>query len=760
MFANSYNKYYKKSIKDILISIVTSTESFCAGLLLYFELLFHLKRFGFGGDNLGYKLLFGLFYGLAFGIVVSLLPRIVAIIMTFVFTAFFTIYFLVQVVYSGVFSTYLSVAGSIKMTGQAFDFTDVIWKEILNEWWLVLLMIAPIVLLSIWLRKLIDFDRHGVMTYLISISGTVMLFVIIISSMSLNKKGVYSTYEVYKDYTSVDMAVEKLGITETMILDTKLGIKEKFGKNDDKTTFMAENLYEETTEFDANANPDSSLTNDSNTTNTSNAANTSNTANNTSKKAAKTNGKSKESNDDSKEAKVDTSPNILDIDMNELIDNESNQNIKALHEYISTVKPTNKNEYTGMFKDYNLIYIVAEGFSGYVVDEKRTPTLYKLCNSGFVFDNYYTPLWYGSTVAGEYADLTGLPPKNGGYLSMIKSGQNKNDMYFCLSKQLAKKGYTVKGYHNNDYTYYDRNISHPNLGYDWIGVGNGYEPELGESNSPLWPQSDLRMIENTFDEYASNQPFHTYYLTVSGHVMYNFSGNAMAKRHEDITTNLDYGESTKAYIACQYELELALRKLLDSLEEKGIADKTVIVLTADHVPYDNKEVEDELAGKTLDNTFEVYKNKLIIWSGSMEKPVYVKKYCSSLDILPTVSNLMGLEYDSRMMVGQDILSDSEPLVMFNDRSFITDKCFYNANTGAVTPIDNAIISDEYIDNKITQVRNKFSMAESICDYDYYKYIDEYISSKKSEKTDKTDTDKSDEKTDKTDTDKSDEKMTN
>jgi hypothetical protein len=79
-----------------------------------------------------------------------------------------------------------------------------------------------------------------------------------------------------------------------------------------------------------------------------------------------------------------------------------------------------------------------------------------------------------------------------------------------------------------------------------------------------------------------------------------------------------------------------------------------------------------------------------------------------------------------MLAGQDILSDSEGLVMFNDRSFITDRCSYNASTGEVISLDGSVISDDYIANRKAVVSNKFSMAESICDYDYYKYIDEAI----------------------------------
>ena len=300
-------------------------------------------------------------------------------------------------------------------------------------------------------------------------------------------------------------------------------------------------------------------------------------------------------------------------------------------------------------------------------------------------------------------------------------------MMFTLSKQLEKQNYKITAYHANSNTYYERDVSRPVLGYDdWIAVGTGYEPELGTNGKALWPQSDLRLVEKTFDDYATDEPFYTYYLTVSGHVEYSFAGNAMSKRHEDFVKDMDYSDTTKAYIACQDELELAMTKLVEDLEETGLADHTVIVLTADHVPYDNKEVVDELAGEKLDETFDWYKNALIVWSGSMEEPVEVEKYCSSIDVLPTISNLLGLPYDSRMLAGQDILSDSEGIVIFNDRSFLTDTCRYNAGTGKAEAVSGETVSKEYLDSHIAYVKNKFSMAESIVDTDYYRYIDEAL----------------------------------
>ena len=697
----------------------TTTKKFPAEIffpvtMVFLEISFHLARMGLTFDNLGYKILFALFYGALFSLITGLLPKKASQIATFIITGLITIYFEVQIIFSGVFYTYFSPTGFLGVTGQALDFTDVIFLELLNNWLIVLVTLIPFILLF-FLRKHMDFEPRKMFIKLIHVLACLTIFLTALISMTVTQSEAYSAMEIYRKYTSVDMAVTKLGVTESLWLDIRTKIGESLGISADDEEFLAENSVEAlapgNTPSDSSnqtEGSDSQAQNDS----TSNEGNDSQVPS--------------DDTQSSEEPEIDTSPNILDLDFEKLIAEETDKNIQNLHKYVSSVTPTNKNEYTGMFEGYNLIFIVAEGFSGYVLDPELTPTLYKLSHEGFVFNNYYSPLWFGSTLGGEYADLTGLMPKNGGYLSMKKTGENQNNMLFTLSQQLLKLDYTVNGYHNNSYTYYGRNLSHTNLGYNWHGSGNGYEPEYYEDGNALWPQSDLYMIQQTFDQYCDQEPFHTYYMTVSGHVVYSNVGNAMCARHKDYVADLDYSDTTKCYIACQYELELALTELVARLEESGLADRTLLVLAADHIPYNDKDVLDELAGYELDSTFEWYKNSLIIWSGSMEEPVIVDKYCSSLDILPTVSNLMGLEYDSRMLAGQDILSDSEALVMFNDRSFITDSCFYDANTKEVTPINGATVDDAYIKDKISQVSNKFRMAEKICDYDYYDYIDKAL----------------------------------
>ena len=412
---------------------------------------------------------------------------------------------------------------------------------------------------------------------------------------------------------------------------------------------------------------------------------------------------------------IDTSPNILDIDFQALAEAEKKSDIKMLHEYFANEEYTLKNEYTGMFEGYNLIMITAEGFAPYAMVDGLTPTLKKLATEGFVFENYYAPLWMTSTIDGEFVNTTGLiPDKTYSLRRMIG-----HDMRFAFGNMFGELGYITRAYHNHSYTYYDRDEIYPTMGYTYKGRGNGLNVKK------QWPGSDLEMMELTVPEYIGEEPFHVYYMTISGHLEYTFGGNNMAKKHKDVVAELPYSDNAKAYIACNYELELALSYLLEQLEAAGIADRTVIALATDHYPYGlENDIISELLGHEVEQKFELYESTLILWSGSMEEPVHVDKYCSAIDIVPTLANLFGLEYDSRLYMGKDILSTSEGLVVFSDKSFITDRIMYNASNGKVTKLTEEELPENYFEIMKQVVKNRFKVSKGIIDEDYYSYLPE------------------------------------
>lgn len=166
------------------------------------------------------------------------------------------------------------------------------------------------------------------------------------------------------------------------------------------------------------------------------------------------------------------------------------------------------------------------------MNETYTPTLWKLAHEGFVFENFYTPLWWKSTTDGEYTVCTSLIPTS---TRRSFKASAENAMPFCMGWMLRDRGYPTTAYHDHTWTYYDRNRSHPNMGYDFYALGHGLE--VTES----WPESDLEMMQRTIPKaLAGEKPFHNYYMTVSGHMNYNFTGNAMSIKHQAEVADLDH----------------------------------------------------------------------------------------------------------------------------------------------------------------------------------------------------------------------------
>lgn len=427
---------------------------------------------------------------------------------------------------------------------------------------------------------------------------------------------------------------------------------------------------------------------------------------------------------------VDRSAQILDIDLAARAESASNSAIAALDSYFAEAEPSYKNEYTGLFEGYNLIVICAEGFTGYALDAGHLPTLSKLADEGFVFNNFYNPYWYFSTADGEYTLQNSLIPLAGSksvYRAMY------NSQPFSLANRLNTLGYHSWAFHDHNGSYYSRNISMPNLGYTFRAPGYGLDV------TSYWPESDTEMVALSTPMYIDEEPFNVYMMTVSGHMNYSFSGNAMAARHKSEVADLadQYSETVCAYIASQMELDQAVADLIEALDKAGVLDRTVIVLTGDHYPYDldpnfsaGATGMTELMGGDTDDPLEKYRSSLIVWNSAFaaENRVEVDTLCCQMDILPTLLNLFGVEYDSRLLMGRDIFSEgTERLVVFSDQSFISDYGRYLAaedrfiaNDGAFARVGQA---DSYAADTLIRVNRMFTASANVLYYDYYASLD-------------------------------------
>ena len=647
-------------------------------LLLYLELVLHIYM----KTSLAYVPVY-LVFSLAGGLFLSslalpwhrtansLIAKGLAVLLSVLFGAEIVAKTILQSYYG---PSALKMAAGNKLT----DYSDVIVSTVVRSIPILLILLLPSILLCVFGRRLLGFERLDIRFAGLVLGACAVVHVLGLGVIHLPWKGDLAPAGLYRMDTNIDDQVEQLGLFTTLRLDVKHMIfPVKNTMNNDFSGIGTLTPPGGSSSGDGSA-ADSSQTGDP-------------------------------------VPVIDTSPNVMDIDLAALAENGANDDIKWLASYFNSVAPTKKNEYTGMFEGYNVIQLVLEGFSGYAIDPQLTPTLYKLTHEGFVFNNYYTALHYTSTSNGECQTLLGLYPRNGGTATMTRTGEVGFNAYFSLARQLGRKGYNVLGYHANG-DMYGRMASHTNLGYDWHQFEAGFEGlDVSDSGKLLWPQKDTVMVEASIDDYInSDKPFHVYYLTISGHMPY--SDNRVVAPYRETGRALPYSETTQNYVATCMEVDRALALLLDKLEAAGKLDKTLIVATGDHIPYFNVDTLEELAGKKFGSSddleylregsidFDVYKNALILWSASMEEPVQVDKVCCQVDILPTVSNLLGLEYDSRMLAGSDILSDSEGLVVFTSRCWKSDKGFYNRFTGEFTPAEGVTMTAEEQESYVSAMK--------------------------------------------------------
>ena len=245
--------------------------------------------------------------------------------------------------------------------------------------------------------------------------------------------------------------------------------------------------------------------------------------------------------------------------------------------------------------------------------------------------------------------------------------------------------------------------------------------ELIDCSWDLNPPSDLDMMKKTVPKYIQEESFITYYISVSGHSPYNLTSK---KRNYELVKDLPYSETVKGYLAAQIELDQAVEYLLEQLQEQGKLDDTVICLVGDHYPY-VIEVDklNELSEYQRDELFEIHHSEFIIWNNEEEKTT-ISKTGSQIDVLPTILNLFGLEYDSRLMIGHDLLSDAEGLAIFSDMSWISDSGTYVAKTKTFTPKKE--VEQDYLTNMNKWINNSVIVSRRIITEDIYRKIMESI----------------------------------
>ncbi len=393
-----------------------------------------------------------------------------------------------------------------------------------------------------------------------------------------------------------------------------------------------------------------------------------------------------------------------DIAISVAEDIEKNDMYQKINDYFFEQIDHESNDKTNIFEDKNFIMIMAESFDTYALDPSLTPNLYEMAENGWSYDRFYSPLYYRNTADTEFMSQTGLYPHN--HVELTMDAFQDNAFPQSLPRLFANEGYDTYSFHNYTDYFYPRSVFHPEtLGYnEYFGserLGMLDEDDTKFGGKHQW-QSDLELMEKTVDILLDKEePYFSYILTVSGHLPYDDSHQIANKNLPFIKAVFEEqnreipDESVLYYHATQYELDLAVGYLLDSLEAAGKADDTIIMIYGDHYAYgmDREVIAAYDESKRDNDALDIQRVPMIIYNPDLD-PMTDNSLFASIDILPTVANLFGLDLNHNHVFGQDIYGDTANAVSFSNGSLLTDDFAYDIEKDAVSLFNDMMTRDD------------------------------------------------------------------
>ena len=365
----------------------------------------------------------------------------------------------------------------------------------------------------------------------------------------------------------------------------------------------------------------------------------------------------------------------------------SAEDLKPVEEYIKSHYAEPNKDYFGIAKGRNVIYLHLESFQQFLIDYKLeiegkqyevTPFLNSLyhSNSTLAFPNIFNQVKAGKTSDAETMLETGLFGLNQGSFMVNYGGTNTQQAAPFI---LSKEGYTSAVFHGNAGSFWNRNTTYKQWGYNYF-FDQSYFSKLTDQNSFQYGLNDKIMFKDSI-KYLEHmqQPFYAKYITVSNHYPYTTSligdeiGFPLAKTKD---------ETINGYFATANYLDSSIKAFFDYLKASGLYENSIIVLYGDHYGISNSRNPDlaSLIGKNSE-TWSSYDNAMLqrvpymVVVPGMTSGKIINTYGGQIDILPTLEHLLGIDSSKFIQVGQDLLSSQhQQIVTFRStNNFVTPK---------------------------------------------------------------------------------------
>lgn len=432
--------------------------------------------------------------------------------------------------------------------------------------------------------------------------------------------------------------------------------------------------------------------------------------------------------------------------------NDSDQvdsDLKDISEFL-TSKVDSKNEYTGLLSNYNVVTIMIETGTSYMVNETLTPNLYSMMYDGINCNNNY---FKNKTNISEYIGIVGNYPTSG-------LGNSKEELVLPFSLPNMLSDYNTMYFHDvgNKRDIYSRKKLMPVLGFD-----NSYfhEDLLPSTEEWHWGGNytlDSITMESVLDFMLkdTSKPFYAFYTSLSMHGPYvNPSNKTLLKNKYYSKLNNAYKAGKwdnplkgsvnevcfENYMLACMDFDVALGKMIESFKEKGIFDNTLFVLYGDHDLYydgaDNKQLSFSLLNNDDIKNYKLYDTVLTFYNTKLNHTYKENSLTSGFDkfttphnIVPTILDLLGVKYNANLYALDSIFSPThtanEILYSYELSCFLNDKYLSSNGKDIEIIFDKNAHSSELFIEKVSEYIKKQSYIDKIYKsnmFQKYHYID-------------------------------------
>ncbi|HBD05785.1 MAG TPA: hypothetical protein DCY93_00035 [Firmicutes bacterium] len=360
----------------------------------------------------------------------------------------------------------------------------------------------------------------------------------------------------------------------------------------------------------------------------------------------------------------------------------------VLKPYFS-IKRNTYNEFTGLLEGYNVIEIMIETGAREMLNEYLTPNLYRLTSEGIHFINNYsknkTNISEIIGIMGSYStEGLNFSKKNYAFPFAIPNMLPENyTSFFAHNVPESKDIYQRQDFMNNfgfDKTYFNEELT-PEQTWDW-------DDYVLDTDTIMGLIGGNGVLENI------QSPFYGFWTTLSMHGSYGSSWNyfstgtsgklvdegyfqrlEVAKRANKWKNPLEGDENGNDKCIDNYMMAVmcfddSLGMLLDYLEEKGMLSNTLLVLYGDHEIYYNGASGDDklnflLSGRDSFDYYDIYGTELVFYNPVLNEKfneVYpewkdgVTTFTSPLVIVPSILDLLGINYNANFYIGNSVFS--------------------------------------------------------------------------------------------------------